>query len=292
MTRLRLLLPPVLALQPACALERLEAVFAAHEDTYNTTDVSGSTTDLSGTTTVDASAADDTTTHGTSTGTTEATSEPGTTSTTAASTTATDPGTTTEQPSSCGDGHLDPGEECDDGDDDPMDGCKECLRDRFIFATSVEYQGGEIDGLYGADQRCRTQAALAKLPNFATYRAWLSDSKLSAADRLQHHRGRYTLVNGLVVAMDWDDLTDGQIDNPINVTEYSETAVGSRVWTGTLASGMPAFGSSFCFDWTNDASNWDLEEGGSGIRTQSDALWSYLDQGPCGATAALYCLEQ
>ena len=74
---------------------------------------------------------------------------------------------TTGPPPVCGDLHVDPGENCDDGNDNPMDGCKECPADRFVFATSIAYQGGEIDGLYGADQRCRTQAALAKLPNFA-----------------------------------------------------------------------------------------------------------------------------
>jgi cysteine-rich repeat protein len=219
----------------------------------------------------------------------DASGGPGTTGTTAADSST---GTTTDTPPVCGDGQQDPGEECDDGNDDPMDGCKECARDRFIFASSVTYKGGELDGLYGADQRCRSLAAIAMLPNFATYRAWLSDSKLSAADRLEHHRGRYLLVNGLVVAMDWDDLTDGTLAHPITVTEFSETADASRSWTGTLASGLPALGSSFCFDWTDDASKWYLEEGGSGIRMQSDVLWSYYQQTGCDATAGLYCIEQ
>ena len=286
MTRTHLTLLSVLALLPACALERLEAIFEAHEDTYNTGDAPDTTTDRPDTTAADTN--DDTTT----TTTTTTTGLDTTTTSTEPDTTPTPDSSTTAAPPICGDGQLDPNEECDDANDDPMDGCKECMRDRFIFATSVQYQGGKIDGLYGADQRCRTQAALAKLPNFATYRAWLSDSTLSAADRLQHHRGRYTLVNGLLVAMDWDDLTDGQIENPINVSEYSQPADGSRVWTGTLSSGQPAFGTSFCFDWTATATNWDLEEGGTGIRNQTDALWSYLEPGDCGSTAALYCVEQ
>jgi cysteine-rich repeat protein len=281
----------LLALQPACALEHLEAALAEHEDTYDTTNPAGSDTTAPDTTARD-STTTDTTTSSAGSGS-DTTGEPGTTASTDTTTTA-DPGTTTTTgpPPVCGDGLQDPGEECDDGNADPMDGCKDCARDRFIFVTSVEYQGGEIDGLYGADQRCRTQAALAKLPNFATYRAWLSDSKLAAADRLLHHPGRYTLVNGLVVAMDWADLTDGTLENPITVTEFSESPDSVPVWTGTLHNGKSAFGSSFCFDWTDTNSNWDLELGGSGIRTQTDALWSYLAQDGCGSTAALYCLEQ
>ncbi len=75
-------------------------------------------------------------------------------------------------------------------------------------------------------------------------------------------------------------------------TSTSSAAKSIAVWTGTLASGQPALGSSFCFDWTDDASNWDIEEGGSGIRSQSDALWSYFQQGDCGSTEGLHCIEQ
>ena len=277
---------PALALLPACALERLAAIFEAHEDTYNTGDVVG-TSEVAGGSTTEGVAQDTGTRGSTSTGEGEGElgSGGGTTGVGESS------GGSTGGGAVCGDGQQDPGEECDDGDEDPMDGCKECMRDRFIFASSEEYQGGKIKGLYGADQRCRTQAALAKLPNFASYRAWLSDSRVAAGERLEHHRGRYTLVNGVVVAMDWDDLTDGELAHPINITEYAEVAEGV-VWTGTLASGQAAFGSSFCFDWTDTASNWALEEGGAGIRGQTDALWSYFEQGGCGSTAALYCVEQ
>ena len=295
-TRLLLVLPLLI---PACALERLEAAWAEHGVTENTTDVPAS--DAAADTTADPSTGTSTTsdvsdtTASTSTSNADAgqdaSSTPSTDDTTTTMASTTD-ATTTGTPPVCGDGQQDPAEECDDGNTDPMDGCKECARDRFLFASSVTYQGGELDGLYGADQRCRMLAAIAMLPNFSTYRAWLSDSKLSAADRLHHHRGRYLLVNGLVVAMDWDDLTDGTLATPINVTEFSETSDNSASWTGTLASGQPALGSSFCFDWTDDASKWYLEEGGAGIHMQTDGLWSYFGQTDCASTAGLYCVEQ
>ncbi len=188
----------------------------------------------------------------------------------------------------CGDGVVDLGEECDDSNDDPDDGCKLCTRDRLVFATSEEYQGFKLGGLFTADQRCRHLAAVAKLPNFASFRAWLSDSSVAAADRIKHSKGRYVLVNGLVVAADWDALISGSLQNPINVDEYSQTSQGSRVWTGTLANGQPALGSTFCNDWGSDGGT---HFGGSGIRNMTDELWSFLEHGGCGSIAVLYCFE-
>lgn len=62
------------------------------------------------------------------------------------------------------------------------------------------------------------------------------------------HRGRYKLVNGLVIAKDWASLTSGDLLNTITADEYSQVQ-DSRVWTGTLADGQPALGSEFCGDW-------------------------------------------
>jgi cysteine-rich repeat protein len=210
------------------------------------------------------------------------------TTTTMTTTTTKETGTTMEEPV-CGDQVVDPGEECDDGNDNDDDGCKQCWRDRIVFATSEEYQGFKIGGLMEADQRCRMKAAQVGLPNVLTYKAWLSDSKSSAADRMLHAKGRYVLVNGLVVAADWDALISGTLENPINVTEKSETSIGSRVWTGTLANGQPAFGSTFCGDWDDEDA--DIEEGGTGIRKQTDSGWSFYSMGDCGSIAVLYCFE-
>ena len=188
----------------------------------------------------------------------------------------------------CGDGIVDGDETCDDMNDNPDDGCKLCTKDRIVFASSVRYQGFALDGLFGADQRCRMLAAIAMLPNFGTYRAWLSDSTTSAADRFLHSRGRYILVNGLVVANDWDDLIDGTLSNPINTTEFSEIPNGTCAWTGTLANGQTAFGSSSCDDWDGGD---DLQEGGRGVGDQLDNWWSFISHGPCGSECALYCFE-
>jgi cysteine-rich repeat protein len=152
----------------------------------------------------------------------------------------------------CGDGVVEEDEACDDGNADPDDGCKECARDSIVFISSEVYQGFKLGGLAGADQRCRSLAAKAGLLRPETFRAWLSTPTMSAADRMSHSKGRYTLVNGLVIASDWASLTSGSLQNTITVDENSQTQ-DSRSWTGTLADGQPAVGSEFCGDWDDDS---------------------------------------
>jgi len=158
-----------------------------------------------------------------------------------------------------------------------------------VFVTSQVWQGGKIGSLYLADQRCRMLAAIAELPNFGTYRAWLSDSKESAAERHFHSPGRYILVNGLVVADDWTELTSGKLQNPIDVTESSQTSDNSSVWTGTLPSGEAAVGVTFCDDWSDHSKQ---QLSAVGITYRTDGLWTFLEQTECGIEAPLYCFEQ
>ncbi len=179
----------------------------------------------------------------------------------------------------CGDGVVEGDETCDDGNATPrgwLSGVRE--EDSIVFITSEVYQGFALGGLYGADQRCQSLAAKARLPRFLTFKAWLSTSTVSASDRLLHSRGRYVLVNGLVVAQNWDALTSGTIENPIVVDERSQTK-DTRAWTGTLASGQPALGSEFCEDWDDDSGL--LKLGGTGLSKNTDASWSFFDHGPC-----------
>jgi len=283
-------MPRVLLLAALLAACRVDVAGSSSGELHTTGDTGSTDTSTGPSSTTGPHAPDTSTTTSetTTTSSTGAAAEAGMDATTDATTTDAGSSTTGPPAPSCGDGLIDPGESCDDMNDDPDDGCKLCTRDRLVFASSVEYLGWELDGLYGADQRCRMLAAIAMLPNFATYRAWLSDSNTAAADRILHSRGRYTLVNGLVVAADWDALISGALDNPINVTEYSEVSEGSRVWTGTLANGQPAFGSSFCGDWSEKDA---FELGGSGIRNWTDANWSFFEHGGCPSASSIYCFE-
>src|SRR5262245_31188313 len=73
-----------------------------------------------------------------------------------------------------------------------------------IFVTSKVYVGGLLGGLDGADAKCNERAAAAGLPR--TYKAWLSTLTDSPSSRMTHLVGKYTLVDGTLVASGWDDL--------------------------------------------------------------------------------------
>ena len=230
-------------------------------------------------------------------GTTDTTGEADDTSGAGTASTGSTADTTGEPAAACGDGIVQADgpepEECDDGNDDPADGCHHCGRDRLVFVTSVEFSGGSFKGLGGADQRCRSLAAQAGLPNFAGFNAWLSDSQTDARDRMFRGRGRYVLVNGLVVADSWDALLAGELQNPINVTELSETK-DYFAWTGTNPDGTAVPGADHCADWTGDLF---ANEGYWGNTKAVTAEWtlavSMVDQPQiCLGDLALYCFEQ
>lgn len=267
-----------------CVVEKIDAIIAEHGVTYwpsSTGDGDGSTSDTSTSST-------------TSTTTAESSAEGSASQ--AASTTTFSPDTTDETGSSstgpvepiCGNGAVEEGETCDDGNADPDDGCKECASDSIVFISSETYQGFDLGGLYGADQRCRSLAAKSGLLRPETFRAWLSTPSMSAEGRLSHSRGRYKLVNGLVIAKDWASLTSGGLSNTITVDENSQSQ-DTRVWTGTLADGQPAVGSDFCGDWDDDSGL--LLFGGAGRSLAADSGWSFFAQSECGALYRLYCFE-
>jgi cysteine-rich repeat protein len=272
-----------------CMLEKIDRLIDAHgithvsstSDSSETTHAPESTTGSSSSSSSSSSSTDETTL------TAESMSSDVDTSSSTGGTSTTE---TTSQTPVCGDGIIEADETCDDMNDDPDDGCKACARDSTIFISSSLYKGYDLDGLDGADQRCRMLAAIADLPRFATYRAWLSTATTPAADRLIHSPGRYVLINGLVVAQDWDALTSESqpLENPIVVDELSQTQE-YRAWTGTLATGQPALGSEFCNDWSDPSgSPW----GGNGRSSVTDATWSYFEDGPCGLDLHIYCIEQ
>ena len=277
-------------LLPACFVQKLEDIIANHDVSSDATSSGGLDISTGASSTTGTGEQDTTTTAGESDSSTSGAEAGMDASGDSISSTSTDPSSssTGPMPPVCGDGVIDPGETCDDMNDDPDDGCKHCTLDRLVFATSVRYQGFTLEGLFGADQRCRMLAAAENLPNFGTYRAWLSDSNTAATDRITHSKGRYTLVNGIVVAADWDALVSGTLQSPIDTTENSEQAPGGCVWTGTFANGLRAFGSSFCTDWNEGEA---LQKGGTGLNSQFDGWWSFIEHSGCGEQCALYCFE-
>ena len=268
-----------------CVIEQIDAIIAAR----GVTECSSSTGE--GESTSDAST-DTSTGTGTNTSTETTAEGSGTSSSsggTASENTGSESSSTGPALPVCGNGVVEGEETCDDGNEVPGDGCQECASDSVVFVTSEMYQGTALGGLYGADQRCRSLAAKAGLARPLTFQAWLSTPTMSASDRLLHSRGRYVLVNGLVVAQNWDALTSGTLENAIMVDETSMTR-NSPVWTGTLASGQPAPDSDFCEDWDDDSML--LKLGGFGASMSTDVTWSYFEDASCDSNARLYCLQQ
>jgi hypothetical protein len=69
---------------------------------------------------------------------------------------------------------------------------------------------------------------------------------------LKRGRGRLVMVNGLVLARTWEALLAGELENPLEVTEKSETYHGG-VWTGTRPDGTAVPGSEHCEDWKTES---------------------------------------
>ncbi|HEY0132720.1 MAG TPA: DUF4215 domain-containing protein [Nannocystis sp.] len=210
-------------------------------------------------------------------------------------------GSTTEETTGggavCGNGVVEafavPPEECDDGNQIADDGCDDtCAADRVMFVSSSLYQAGDFKSLHLADPLCAQAANDAGLANWLKFRAWLSDSTTHARDRFKFSRGRIVLVNGLVVADSWIDLLAGKLQNPIGVTEKSETYHGG-VWTGTDPQGVGVVGATHCEDWTSFSAYKTAYYGYSDRATPEWTL-SALDDNPipCAFDFAVYCLEE
>ncbi len=193
----------------------------------------------------------------------------------------------------CGDGivHDDFGEECDDGNSVEDDGCNSaCARDRFVFLTSTETQG-KFGAVSGANSHCKSLAQDAGLPNPLTYRAWMSDDTHNPNDWFLQSQGRYLLTNGALVANNWDDLTDGTIESPINVDEKGELVENAAAWTNTTPEGLKHPDSADCEGWTTTAFP---TEGRLGQSWKTDGEWTdaqNFNPTLCGGVAHFYCFE-
>lgn len=169
-----------------------------------------------------------------------------------------------------------------------------------VFVTKAQFNGN-LGGLLGADQKCMAAANSANLGG--TFKAWLSSSTVSASARLTHASVPYKLLNGTVVASNWADLTDGTVQNPINVDETgvkTGTTYNYAAWTATNASGNIINPNNTCKNWTSisyyDAARTGLVNGNMfySFLSNSSVYWTDVgsDSKCSGGTARLYCFEQ
>jgi hypothetical protein len=165
--------------------------------------------------------------------------------------------------------------------------CGPCL----VFVTSTQ-QSGNLGGLKGADDVCEVLAEDAGLPG--TYMAWLSDTTGSPASRFTRATVPYVRVDGLSVADDWDDLTDGRLKRPINVTEQGQVlgppTSNNWVRSNTTNSGERQTGRNDCENWINGSSG--TLFGNTGDAQSINAAWTNSGFQGCNTSVRLYCFQQ
>ena len=172
-----------------------------------------------------------------------------------------------------------------------------------VFVTSTIYDGN-LGGLSGADQKClaRANAPEVRLCGSAdcpsgSWKAWLSDNTGSPSTRFSNVGGSlpYKLLNGITIANDWNDLTKGTINSPINLTELSTLPSIDIVWSNTTVSGTsinnPVYGNCSNFT-TNSGANTPATTTFDGGSTYTDSKWTHWATVTCNPSYRLYCFEQ
>jgi len=170
--------------------------------------------------------------------------------------------------------------------------CREAIH--FVFVTSETFPASEMFPASGVprESECNRLAADAGLPGI--YKDWFApatnpDTFPPAADFARSF-GAYVLVDGTEIASDWNDLTDGMLSAPINLTEAGDL-VSVEVWTnvdtdGTRAESVP---NDTCGEWTSD------DGALQGIHGSSDATgsdWTNAGFNSCNQAKAMYCFGQ
>ena len=153
-----------------------------------------------------------------------------------------------------------------------------------VFVTTFGYTGN-LGGLDGADAKCAAEAADAGLEG--EFRAWLSTIDSPVSGRLFQAPGPYVLVNGTMIAEDWDDLVDGSILAFINLDADGIPRQG-EAWTGTLANGG-SYPDDDCLGFETEST---MEVGLCGRTQSTTATWTENITPSCDTRLRLYCVEQ
>lgn len=161
---------------------------------------------------------------------------------------------------------------------------------RVVFVTSTDHTG-DLGGLAGADAICQGLADAAGLAG--SFQAWLADSSDSPSTRASQAGAPYVRTDGTVVADDWTDLTDGDLDAPISLDEDGigpgDPVLAHFVWSNVTALGAGIESTSHCSDWTSGASG----GGRRGVWDATDPTWTELTTGSlCSSQERFYCVEQ
>ncbi len=167
---------------------------------------------------------------------------------------------------------------------------------RTVFVTSTTWTGN-LGGVAGADAKCAAAAADAGL--VGSFLAWISTTSTTPKLRFMASEVPYALVDGTLVAADWNHLTGGiSLLHAIDRDEYGSlvgfdaSADYGEVWTSTLPDGTSALADfpNGCADFASDDPN--TTSALLGCTNATDAKWTQCGSTSCQVHAALYCFQQ
>ncbi|MBS1826485.1 MAG: DNRLRE domain-containing protein [Acidobacteria bacterium] len=155
---------------------------------------------------------------------------------------------------------------------------------KLVFVTNNVFHG-DLGGVAGADAACNSEASALGRPG--TYKAWVADLG-SPSQRMTQANVPYVRADGVVVAYNWADLTDGSLHNPIVTTATgAPVATVFRVWTNVTPGGG-ATGFQFCGMWNSSIPL----TGAVGNPLVTDGRWTSDGTVSCASQARLYCVQQ
>lgn len=165
-----------------------------------------------------------------------------------------------------------------------------------VFITDETYYGN-LGGLAGADFICTVSAHKAGL--HGKWKAWLSDSRVSASKRLFHSNFPYVLLNGKIVARNWEDLLTQKenwsyLHNAITINQFGKYLETSNVMTGTNIFGESAGSKpqNFCMNYFSRCRIGHTCTTVFGTSTSIDSDWTITEHESCNEPYHLYCFEQ
>jgi len=146
------------------------------------------------------------------------------------------------------------------------------------------WQGANAhSGITAGDEICRSSAAAAALQNSQDFKAWLSDASTDASSRFSSD-GPWVRLDGVVLAENMADLTDGTLNTSMSLTETG-TYGFYYAWTGTNRNGGKT--PDTCNGWTEASQSFS----GSNGRVYDRSGWTFSGYLPCNYWAYLYCFE-
>jgi hypothetical protein len=165
------------------------------------------------------------------------------------------------------------------------------------FVHSGQFSA-DLGGLAGADDYCKQGAINGNLPNNGVdgaYLAWMADATQSPATRFKRSTTGYKRVDGVVLAVSWEDLTDGTIANALNIMDNGASAGNNAlIWTNVAKDGTADSPVNNCLNWGTSTAG---QLGNYGNAATTDATWtSSAALTPsaisCGNAYHLYCFQQ